>query len=66
MKFPVKFMADNLIINQKDECYAYYSLKDYNYGYLSDDEKIRIHNMLDEIFTQHNSSDVQLIVIGSE
>ena len=66
MKFPVKFMADNLIINQKDECYAYYSLKDYNYGYLSDDEKIRIHNMLDEIFTQHNSSDVQLLVIGSE
>ncbi|CAM2079128.1 MAG: ATP-binding protein [uncultured Clostridium sp.] len=66
MKFPVKFMTDNLIINYKDECYAYYSLKDYNYGYLSDDEKIRIHNMLDEIFTQHNSSDVQLLVIGSE
>lgn len=66
MKFPVKFMTDNLIINHKDECYAYYSLKDYNYGYLSDDEKIRIHNMLDEIFTQHNSSDVQLLVIGSE
>ena len=66
MKFPVKFITDNLIINYKDECYAYYSLKDYNYGYLSDDEKIRIHNMLDEIFTQHNSSDVQLLVIGSE
>ena len=66
MKFPVKFISDNLIINYKDECFAYYSLKDYNYGYLSDDQKFNIHNMLEEIFTKHNSSDVHLMVIGSE
>ncbi|MBL4932265.1 ATP-binding protein [Clostridium paridis] len=66
MKFPVKFINDNLIINYKNECFVYYHLKDYNYGYLSEDEKMRIHNMLNEIFTQHNSSDVHMLVIGAE
>lgn len=46
-RFPIKHFEDNLIFNQmKNECWASYKMKGFNYDYRHDDSKIQILNTL--------------------
>lgn len=37
--FPIKYIENNMILNQQGEWWAYYELIPYNYAFLSPDEK---------------------------
>ena len=37
--FPIKYIEDNLVFHKDGDCYAYYELIPYNYGFLSVEQK---------------------------
>ncbi|EPC71812.1 AAA-like domain protein, partial [Lacticaseibacillus paracasei subsp. paracasei Lpp71] len=42
MKFPIKYIEDNLVWNTDGECYAYFELIPYNYSFLSPEQKQQV------------------------
>jgi len=43
--FPIKYIENNMILNQQGEWWAYYELIPYNYAFLSPDEKMAVHEL---------------------
>ncbi|WP_239257320.1 ATP-binding protein [Listeria ilorinensis] len=66
MSFPIKLIDNNLIFNTSGECYAYYELEAYNYGFLSDDAKNTIFESLRQLIAQSRGGKLQLLTIATE
>ena len=49
--FPIKYIENNMILNQQGEWWAYYELIPYNYAFLSPDEKMAVHERFRQIMT---------------
>ena len=47
--FPIKYIENNMILNQQGEWWAYYELIPYNYAFLSPDEKMAVHERFRQI-----------------
>ena len=43
-QIPIKYIENNLVLNNDKECFAYYEMIPYNYSFLSADQKNQIHD----------------------
>ncbi|WP_368901386.1 ATP-binding protein [Oceanobacillus oncorhynchi] len=66
MRYPIKYMEDNLIFNHDGECFAYYELLPYNYSFLSEDEKIQVHENFRQLVAQNQDGKIHALQISTE
>ncbi len=65
LKYPIKYIENNLVFNHDGECSAYYELIPYNYSFLSLDEKIVVHENFNQLILQIHSGKIHAIQIGT-
>ena len=65
-KRAIKFIENNLIFNDRDECYAYFELVPYNYAFLSDTQKELIHNDFDTMVASVQSEKIHALKLATE
>src|SRR5688500_15441149 len=53
MGYPIKYIENNLVFNHDGETFAYYELLPYNYSFLSEDEKIQVHDHFRQLIAQN-------------
>ena len=63
--FPIKYIENNMILNQQGEWWAYYELIPYNYAFLSPDEKMAVHERFRQIMTDNSEPAGAASPIGS-
>lgn len=66
MRYPIKYMEDNLVFNHDGECFAYYELLPYNYSFLSEDEKIQVHEHFRQLVAQNQDGKIHALQISTE
>ena len=66
MAFPVKYIENNLVLNQDGEWYAYYELLPYNYAFLSPDEKLMLSERFRRVVAANRSGKLHALCISSE
>ena len=66
MAFPVKYIEDNLVLNQDGEWYAYYELLPYNYAFLSPDEKLMLRERFRRVVAANRNGKLHALCISSE
>lgn len=66
MKYPIKYIENNLVFNHDGECMAYYELLPYNYSFLSDDEKIQVHEHFRQLIAQNQDGKIHALQISTE
>jgi len=66
MKYPIKYIENNLVFNHDGECIAYYELLPYNYSFLSDDEKIQVHEHFRQLIAQNQDGKIHALQISTE
>lgn len=64
--FPIKYIENNMILNQQGEWWAYYELIPYNYAFLSPDEKMAVHERFRQIMTVNREGKMHALCIASE
>lgn len=65
-KFPVKYIENNLVLNQKGEWFAYYELIPYNYTFLSSEQKIQLHESFRQLIAQSRDGKMHILQIAAE
>ena len=66
MKFPIKYIEENLIWNQDNSCYAYYELLPYNYNFLNVEERKQIRDNLHQLVAQQREGNIHMLQIATE
>ncbi|MGX7417874.1 conjugal transfer ATPase TcpF [Carnobacterium gallinarum] len=66
MSYPIKYIENNLVFNQDNECFAYYELIPYNYNFLSDDEKLQVHDNFRQLVAQNLNGKIHALQISTE
>ncbi|KRM78820.1 hypothetical protein FC84_GL000299 [Lapidilactobacillus dextrinicus DSM 20335] len=66
MKFPIKYIEDNLVFNTDNECFAYYELMPYNYSFLSPEQKQQVHENFRQMIAQNRDGKLHLIQLATE
>lgn len=66
MKYPIKYIENNLVFNHDGECIAYYELLPYNYSFLSDDEKLQVHDHFRQLIAQNQDGKIHALQISTE
>lgn len=66
MKFPIKYIEDNLVFNKDGECFAYYELVPYNYAFLSVDQKQEVHENFRQLIAQNRDGKIHLLQLATE
>lgn len=66
IKFPIKYIDNNLIWNQSGECFAYYEMVPYNYSFLSEEEKIQLHDSFRQMIAQNRNGKIHALQIAAE
>lgn len=66
MRHPIKYIENNLVFNHDGECFAYYELLPYNYSFLSDDEKIQVHDHFRQLIAQNQDGKLHALQISTE
>ncbi|WP_166627321.1 ATP-binding protein [Jeotgalicoccus sp. S0W5] len=66
MRLPIKYIENNLVFNHDGECFAYYELIPYNYSFLSDDEKIQVHDHFRQLIAQNPDGKIHALQISTE
>mgnify|MGYP000854507431 FL=1 len=66
MKYPIKYIENNLVFNHEGECFAYYELIPYNYSFLSPDEKAQVHNSFRQLIAQNREGKIHALQISTE
>ena len=66
MRPPIKYIENNLVFNHDGECFAYYELMPYNYSFLSDDEKVQIHDHFRQLIAQNHDGKIHAVQISTE
>lgn len=64
--FPIKYIENNLVMNQDGECFAYYELIPYNYSFLSLDQKAQIHDTFRQLMAQSRNGKIHALQIATE
>ena len=62
----IKYIENNLVFNDKGECFAYYELQPYHYSFLSFDEKMEKHNLFRQLVSQSRGDRLHALVIATE
>ncbi|MBD9412760.1 ATP/GTP-binding protein, partial [Pseudomonas stutzeri] len=66
MKFPIKYIEDNLVWNTDGECYAYFELIPYNYSFLSPEQKQQVHENCRHLISQNRDGKRHLLQRATE
>lgn len=66
MKFPIKYIEDNLVFNTENECFAYYELIPYNYSFLSPEQKQQVHENFRQMIAQNRDGKIHLLQLATE
>src|SRR5690625_5928633 len=66
MRYPIKYLENNLVFNHDGECFAYYELLPYNYSFLSEDEKIQVHDHFRQLIAQNQDGKIHALQISTE
>ncbi|MGK4178369.1 ATP-binding protein [Lapidilactobacillus dextrinicus] len=66
MKFPIKYIEDNLVFNTENECFAYYELIPYNYSFLSPEQKQQVHENFRQLIAQNRDGKIHLLQLATE
>jgi hypothetical protein len=64
--FPIKYMEENLVLNNDGECFAYYELIPYNYSFLSLAERAEIRSLFKRMVMQNRDGKIHFLEISSE
>ena len=65
MRYPIKYIENNLVFNHDGECFVYYELLPYNYSFLSPDEKIQVHNHFRQLIAQNQDGKIHALQIST-
>lgn len=66
MKYPIKYIENNLVFNHDGECFAYYELVPYNYSFLSPEEKFQVHDSFRQLIAQNRDGKIQALQLSTE
>lgn len=66
IKFPIKYIENNLVFNHDGECFAYYELIPYNYSFLSPDQKLQLHDSFRQMVAQNREGRMHALQIATE
>jgi len=66
MGYPIKYIENNLVFNHDGETFAYYELLPYNYSFLSEDEKIQVHDHFRQLIAQNQDGKIHALQISTE
>lgn len=66
MKYPIKYIENNLVFNHDGECFAYYELMPYNYSFLSPDEKFQVHDSFRQLIAQNRDGKIHALQLSTE
>ncbi|MBF2682778.1 ATP-binding protein [Listeria welshimeri] len=66
MKYPIKYIENNLVFNHDDECFAYYELIPYNYSFLSPEEKFQVHDSFRQLIAQNRDGKIHALQLSTE
>lgn len=64
--FPIKYIENNLVLNQDGEWFAYYEMIPYNYSFLSKDQKMQLHEVFRQMIAQSRDGKIHALQIASE
>ncbi|HLR42717.1 MAG TPA: hypothetical protein VK067_05660, partial [Pseudogracilibacillus sp.] len=64
MRYPIKYIENNLVFNHDGECFVYYELLPYNYSFLSPDEKIQVHDHFRQLIAQNQDGKIHALQIS--
>lgn len=64
--FPIKYLENNLVLNQDGECMAYYELIPYNYSFLSPQQKMQIHDDFRQLVAQQRDGRIHALQVATE
>lgn len=65
-EFPIKYIEDNLVVNQDGDCFAYYELIPYNYSFLSPGQKEAIRQEFCQMVEGQRSGILHGLMIATE
>ncbi len=65
MRYPIKYIENNLVFNHDGECFVYYELLPYNYSFLSPDEKIQVHDHFRQLIAQNQDGKIHALQIST-
>ncbi|HAP3813800.1 TPA: ATP-binding protein [Enterococcus faecalis] len=66
MKYPIKYIENNLVFNHDGECFAYYELIPYNYSFLSPEEKFQVHDCFRQLIAQNRDGKIHALQLSTE
>lgn len=66
MKYPIKYIENNLVFNHDGDCFAYYELMPYNYSFLSPDEKFQVHDSFRQLIAQNRDGKIHALQLSTE
>lgn len=66
IKYPIKYIENNLIFNHDNEVFAYYELVPYNYSFLSPEQKLQIHDAFRQLVAQSRDGKIHALQIATE
>ena len=66
MKYPIKYIENNLVWNNDGECFAYYELLPYNYSFLSPEQKLQVHDSFRQLIAQNRNGKIHALQISTE
>ncbi|HAP3526605.1 TPA: ATP-binding protein [Enterococcus faecalis] len=66
MKYPIKYIENNLVFNHDAECFAYYELIPYNYSFLSSEEKFQVHDSFRQLIAQNRDGKIHALQLSTE
>ncbi|EAA0094427.1 ATP-binding protein [Listeria innocua] len=66
MKYPIKYIENNLVFNHDGECFAYYELTPYNYSFLSPEEKFQVHDSFRQLIAQNRDGKIHALQLSTE
>lgn len=66
MKYPIKYIENNLVFNHDGECFAYYEFIPYNYSFLSPEEKFQVHDSFRQLIAQNRDGKIHALQLSTE
>jgi len=65
-QIPIKYIENNLVLNNDKECFAYYEMIPYNYSFLSADQKNQIHDEFRQLVAANKNGRMHFLMIAAE
>ena len=65
-QYPIKYIENNLVLNHDGEWFAYYELIPYNYSFLSQEQKVQLHESFRQLVAQSREGKMHVLQIATE